>query len=877
MAGPKKGKQSKLPDPPTPQTEKSNKNSKGKGKDNGRSKDAAAAAAAANGTIEQPSPAKLLFAGWTGKTPVTLLNEFIQKNAGWQRADYNMHGGTRDGFYCAIRLTKVDKKQPAPITVILKPQETPSTPLKYPTALEARHIAATYALHRLRSNTNMHRMLPPLYRSYWNELDIVKKEEGPQKAWKYSDDPFAVKIAHERDVEEREAAREKEKEKRARAEKGHKEELLKPFLRRRWDEMVEVQMSEQNRQAAESVIRQWTTAWDMNRAKSEDCEEVDAVGAKQEQGSNEHKAIEKELSKLGFRTVHVAEALKYTDSKQQALDWLCIHVPEDDLPERFMQQAYRSSMVVVPTAASNGESKLSRQLAARRLARSGFPTSICVATLESVSALIDGDQKDVAIPSGVVESLAAMSLLSKLCKRGAPSVDIQSAGDFSMDEDTKMAIDDEVLSLDAIYAGEDRVARPSAYQISVSIRPQNAKLCAKDARLEFWMPPGLQYPEHLPSITLSSDGLPAYLKLHVAKMIDSAINHDGLPVIFEAVSIAEEMIEQWLASPPPLTDLMAGIVNESADAGGNSSNASGESTEVEESADGKVRAKPKPGHSRKRRAATKQDIQRVQELFVQLQLTDGYKKMQEIRNSLPAASFRQQITKLVESNRCVVISGATGCGKTTQVPQFILDECLRSGEDVSIVCTQPRRISAIGVATRVAEERVEDIGQRSGLVGYAVRGESKQGRDTRLLFCTTGVLLRMFVDDPDLDGVTHVICDEVHERSVDSDLLLILLQQCLERKKNKRLKVVLMSATAQCDLFAAYFGQATPVVDIPGRTFPVRDIYVEDFVGQLQTAEAVDSVLGYGASAKANAKYEATLAKVTDSKKQQKLADEDKG
>jgi HrpA-like RNA helicase len=81
---------------------------------------------------------------------------------------------------------------------------------------------------------------------------------------------------------------------------------------------------------------------------------------------------------------------------------------------------------------------------------------------------------------------------------------------------------------------------------------------------------------------------------------------------------------------------------------------------------------------------------------------------------------------------------------------------------VSIICTQPRRISAISVAERVAAERGERVGET---VGYAVRGESKQCSDTALLFCTTGVLLRMLEDDPDLEGATHVLVDEVKLRS----------------------------------------------------------------------------------------------------------------
>ena len=119
---------------------------------------------------------------------------------------------------------------------------------------------------------------------------------------------------------------------------------------------------------------------------------------------------------------------------------------------------------------------------------------------------------------------------------------------------------------------------------------------------------------------------------------------------------------------------------------------------------------------------------------------------------------------------------------TSQVPQFILDEAIEAGRGASahIICTQPRRISAIGVAERVAAERTEPIGRT---VGYSIRLESKRSAATRLLFCTTGVLLRRLHGDPELRGISHVIVDEVHERSLQSDFLLIILRDLLPNKR----------------------------------------------------------------------------------------------
>ncbi|KAL6050769.1 hypothetical protein STEG23_015307, partial [Scotinomys teguina] len=202
-----------------------------------------------------------------------------------------------------------------------------------------------------------------------------------------------------------------------------------------------------------------------------------------------------------------------------------------------------------------------------------------------------------------------------------------------------------------------------------------------------------------------------------------------------------------------------------------------------------------------------------------------YTILQE-RQLLPAWEERETILKMLSKHQVVVISGMTGCGKTTQIPQFILDNSLNGPPErvANIICTQPRRISAISVAERVAKERAERVGVT---VGYQIRLESVKSSTTRLLYCTTGVLLRRLEGDATLQGVTHIIVDEVHERTEESDFLLLVLKDILSQRPT--LQVILMSATLDAGLFSKYFSYC-PVITIPGRAFPVDQFFLEDAI-----------------------------------------------
>ncbi|KAL2610736.1 hypothetical protein R1flu_029309 [Riccia fluitans] len=202
-----------------------------------------------------------------------------------------------------------------------------------------------------------------------------------------------------------------------------------------------------------------------------------------------------------------------------------------------------------------------------------------------------------------------------------------------------------------------------------------------------------------------------------------------------------------------------------------------------------------------------------------------FSEQRRARQSLPCWMERQKIVDAVANNRVLVLTGETGCGKTTQVPQFVLEEAEVQGigAEVHIVVTQPRRIAAISVAERVAWERGEAVGKS---VGYVIRLESAPPRARgSILYCTTGILLRRLQKADGMAGVSHVMIDEVHERDVDTDFLLVVLREILENHPS--LRVVVMSATLDASVFTRYFN-CCPLVNIPGMTYPVKVFFMED-------------------------------------------------
>ncbi|CAM9170829.1 unnamed protein product, partial [Hapterophycus canaliculatus] len=208
----------------------------------------------------------------------------------------------------------------------------------------------------------------------------------------------------------------------------------------------------------------------------------------------------------------------------------------------------------------------------------------------------------------------------------------------------------------------------------------------------------------------------------------------------------------------------------------------------------------------------------VLQAFIDFRMRRSLAKVVKIRRdraSLPIAAYQEAIVRTVASNPCVLVAGDTGCGKSTQVPQYLL----QAGYG-RVACTQPRRISAMGLCRRVSYETLHEHGSE---VAYQVRFDSSRRRSSRILFLTEGLLLRQIASDPNLSAYSVVIVDEVHERHSGCDFLLGLLRAVLRRRPD--LKVVLMSATINPELFSRFFDGA-PLIRVPGRMHPVEIRYV---------------------------------------------------
>lgn len=214
---------------------------------------------------------------------------------------------------------------------------------------------------------------------------------------------------------------------------------------------------------------------------------------------------------------------------------------------------------------------------------------------------------------------------------------------------------------------------------------------------------------------------------------------------------------------------------------------------------------------------------------LQTSVTSNKKNKEQLGPVLPIENYRKEILESIAESRVTILKGETGCGKTTMVPQFILEEAFDSGKGAycNIAVIQPRRLTTVETAKYVAKERGENVGQS---IGYSVKMATilPSVVGGTITFLTGMKFAHKFTDNPMLQGISHVVLDEVHLRDIGTDLVMTLLKQAM--MTNKDLRVIIMSATVDTTMFESYFNcfGKVQICTVPGRTFPVKMHFLDD-------------------------------------------------
>ncbi|MCJ1391589.1 hypothetical protein MMC18_004453 [Xylographa bjoerkii] len=740
---------------------------------------------------KKPDTKKLIGGpSWTGKLPVNILSEHCQKQR-WEKPEYTT-AKSPEGFSSMVILKAMNSKTKE--MSVLPPFKLPQT-YKHlamqPTAVEARHFAATYALFRVCSMRNIHMMLPPNYRDLWKgEFEELKKEDIKDgKGWIYEADPFAAK--HEREEAQALIAKKRFDREKQRAKEA--DQPLAPGVpnmnggqrnnMRGWTKVSKVEMGKRTRVQVEHMVRRHAV-WNPQGIVLSEFQRRNTVT---------------ELVELGFRKSHIEEAAEQCKDREETLEWLLIHVPEDDLPRWSLPEGYVAGI-------SMASGNIKREASIKRLSDSGYAAETCEQLLDEYNGNegMTAEALQNLLFQNIADNNQGFHDISDL------SISFKTEGDEVWKE--------ELETLQSIYGYRFRKLSSDMCQIELEVPRSKDSFILSIRKSSI-------YPSTIPVVSISSPGLPAYIRLSMYRQVISYAKDNLLnqPMVFNLVDWLESEIPRIIGNPGKLRDISAAATTAS----------EASQAQTTKRRNNLWRRPPhiqwKPGNS---------ESMKILSQWQARQMTSQQCKMLTGRKSLPAWSLREAIVKVVEKNQVTIISGETGSGKSTQSVQFILDDMIQRqlGSAANIICTQPRRISALGLADRVSDERCGVVGDE---VGYAIRGESKQKPGiTKITFVTTGVLLRRLqtsggsTDDvvAALADVSHVVVDEVHERSLDTDFLLILLRSVLIQRKD--LKVILMSATLDAGVFENYFIDNASVgkIEIHGRTFPVDDFYLDDVV-----------------------------------------------
>lgn len=795
------------------------------------SKKDASSKASKDGDDDPKKPARGIVVGdnfgWTGKLPATLLYEHCQKQK-WQKVEFDMMKKP-NGFIGIVHLKWENPKTREVIQVKMIPESDLYTPQE--TTNSARHYAATYVLHRINFMKNMKIMLPRLFRDYWEDIEKkrleILKSNKEKHDYIYNANPFLV-VLNQR---EKQAKLEKEKQIKEQNElKIKKPTNIIVTTTKALEKSTASSNSKSNLKSkanSAAIVKQKTSkipsfpkkVWEnapfidfpsdlrlsIEKSLKKHIKWLDNVGPKSE---SLDKSTFELLKSLGFRELHIKESFQYTNATSfvDPLEWLIFHIPEDDLPP-FFAKSDKDSLARFKIAKD-----LQFEYMMQRLQSSGFD-------IDDIVSMLKEYKND--------ELMTAVALTQSLINQTPAS------GEIGVSEESLELWNQELEGIETI--GEHKISYLSNFSnkrvIEIELHPENIKHDLLKVRI--YLAPN--YPYEVPAIQLivndPSFNLANYIKLSILRqvlhyLVDNHIIGDLM--VFTIVEWLETNIHRVIDNPGTLVDIHDKVTEGS------------NSTESRMNTTTTTNISSNTNKSKKTTTLLNHDLALMKEKYASRQTSPKLKEMINQRTNLPAWKKRVQLVDVINSNRVTLITGETGSGKSTQIVQFILDHMSSQGNFSStIICTQPRRISTIGLAERISEERIDKVGEETG---YIIRGENKTSKHTRLSFVTTGVLLRIlqsFLGSENaatssssiFNNLEYVFIDEVHERSVDSDFLLIILKRIL--KQFPKLKIIMMSATINTEVFMSFFETKVNHLHIEGRTFPIQDVYLDTILQDL--------------------------------------------
>lgn len=450
--------------------------------------------------------------------------------------------------------------------------------------------------------------------------------------------------------------------------------------------------------------------------------------------------IRRQLLDLGFRPAHVEScvaalsgaharlhapvgkgkgrdplmlSLSFLSPFEAAIEWLLVHLPEDDLPARYAPHRGGKDFVSSAAAGTAGQEGLVRGWLVDKVVKAGFPR-------KAVEAVVDGVSS---------ESMALDVLGRRLCdwekdQDGWGAEELVVWDPQGEEEEQEVARMEEKTILSSVLG--DRYTELSDSEFSVAVESSSDDLALNVIFSTDSPYPSARYLTNPPSFYLTSTTLPSYIKLHLHAQVLRAFRDPERPdlrslleagtggAVYAMLEILEQQLPEAIENPPDVGEVTKYLVPRAV-------------VEEEESTVRNTRQR-RGQQKRRRREYTEDDQRAVKARQQKMREMRGWDEMLRSRMALPAWKEKDRIVGLLETNRVLIVVGEvsdtprgdqtltllqTGCGKSTQLPQYILDHEIEVGRGAQtrIVVTQPRRVSALGLASRVADERMEDLDQ----------------------------------------------------------------------------------------------------------------------------------------------------------------------